>query len=168
MSFIEAVLALAVLLDSVKGLIMHRIGIPMKAPELQLQPEPEGGIQLSEDMQQVLSLLTGFSKNRRIVLQSAPVGALRTTSARVQDVKHFTAVGANDTQNGPDKACAECICMGHPDNAAKVWVRTLSTAELTNSWPLGAGEVQSFSLDNMRDLQMLIVGDGEKLIVAYA
>jgi len=167
-SFIEAVLALAVLADRLKGLIMHRIGIPLKAPELDLQPEPSSGIELSENMQQVLSLLTGFSKNRRIVLQSSPNGSLRTTSARIQDILHFTASGDNDTQQGSDVPCSECICMGHPDNAAKVWVRTLATATTGNSWPLGAGEVVNLSVDNMRDLQMLIVSDTEKLIVAYA
>ena len=168
MSLIEVLLALTVLCDRIKGLIMPRIGVPLKAPELNLQPELEGGIELSEDMQQVLSLLTGFSKNRRIVLQSSPVGSLRTTSARIQDVLHFTGVGANDTQAGSDKPCGECLCMGHPDNTGKVWVRTLTAATVNNAWPLGAGEVLNISLDNMRDLQMLIVADTEKLIVAYA
>lgn len=168
MSFVEAVLALVVFLDRLKGLIMLRIGVPLKTPELNLQPEPEGGIELSEDMQQVLSLLTGFSKNRRIVLQSSPVGSLRTTSARIQDVVHFTATEANDTQQGTDVPCGECLCMGHPDNASKVWVRSLAVATVSNAWPLGPGETVRISVDNMRDLQMLIVADTEKLIVAYA
>jgi len=167
-SFVEILLALTVLLDRVKGLIMHRIGTPLKVPELKLQPEPEGGIELSDDMQQVLSLLTGFSKNRRIVLQSSPVGALRTTSARLIDVKHFTGSGASDTQQGDDVPCSEVMCMGHPDNGGKVWVRTLATATTSNAWPLGPGEVVNLSVDNFRDLQMLIVVDTEKLIVAYA
>lgn len=168
MSCVEILLALSVLIDRLKGLIMQRIGTPLKCPELLLQPEQEGGIELSDDMQQVLSLLTAFSKNRRIVVKASPVGALRTTSARVIDVKHFTASGDNDTQQGDDVPCSEVLCMGHPDNAANVWVRTLSTATTSNSWPLGAGEVVSLSVDNFRDLQMLIVADTEKLIVAYA
>jgi len=167
-SFVEAVLALTVLLDRLKGLIMARIGTPLKVPELNLQPEREGGIELSDDMQQVLSLLTGFSKNRRIVLQSSPVGALRVTSARILDIVHFTGVGVNDTQQGDDVPCSEIMCMGHPSNTGKVWVRSLATANVDNAWPLGAGEVTNLSVDNFRDLQMLIVVAGEKLIVAYA
>lgn len=147
---------------------MTRIGTPLKLPELNLQPEPEGGIELSEDMQQVLSLLTGFSKNRRIILQSSPVGALRTTSARLIDIKHFTATSDNDELQGLDVPCSEVMCMGHPSNTGKVWVRTLTTAAVTDSWPLGAGETINFSVDNFRDLQMIIVVDTEKLIVAYA
>lgn len=147
---------------------MARIGTPLKVPELLLNPEQEGGIELSDDMQQVLSLLTAFSKNRRIIVKASPVGALRVTAARVIDVVHFTAVGANDTQQGSDVPCSECMCMGHPDNAAKVWVRSLAVATVNNAWPLGAGEVVNLSMDNLRDLQMLIVGDTQKLIVAYA
>lgn len=168
MSFLEVVLALTVLCDRLKGLIMQKIGTPLKCDDLNLQPEREGGIELSEDMQQVLSLMTGFSRNKRIVLRSSPVGALRTTSARIIDIKHFTGDGANDTQQGHDVPCSEVMCMGHPDNGGKVWVRSLSVATTSNSWPLGKGEMVNLSVDNLRDLQMLIVVDTEKLIVAYA
>lgn len=168
MSLVEILLALTVLIDRIKGCIMSRIGTPLKVPQLLLSPEPEGGIELSDDMQQVLSLLTAFSKNRRIVVEASPGGALRTTSARIIDTVHFTGVGANDTQQGSDVKCSEAMCMGHPDNTGKVWVRTLATATVSNSWPLGAGEVINFSVDNFRDLEMLIVVDTEKLIVAYA
>lgn len=147
---------------------MTRIGTPLKVPELNLQPEQEGGIELSADMQQVLSLLTAFSKNRRIVLKASPVGTLRTTSGRIIDIKQFLGVGANDTQQGDDIPCSEVMCMGHPSNGDKVWVRSLTTATVDNAWPLGAGEAVNISVDNFRDLQMLIVVDGEKLIVAYA
>lgn len=167
MSLVEILLAFALLLERVKGLIMARIGIPLKVPELLLTPEPEGGIELSNQMQQVLSLLTAFSKNRRIVIKASPIGALRVTSARIIDVKHFTADGDADTQQGDDVPCSEVMCMGHPDNSGKVWVRSLATATTSNSWPLGAGEVVNISVDNFRDLQMLIASDTEKLIVAY-
>lgn len=147
---------------------MLHIGTPLKVPELNLQPPPEGGIQLSEDMQQVLSCLTGFVQNKRVLLKASPSGVLETASARIQDIVHFTGVGANDTQQGNDIPCTEIMCMGHPDNTGKVWARTASVATVDNAWPLGAGEVLNFSVDNMRDLQMLIVVAGEKLIVAYA
>lgn len=168
MSFLEVVLALTVLCDRLKGLIMQKIGTPLKCDDLNLQPEREGGIELSEDMQQVLSLMTGFSRNKRIVLRSSPVGALRTTSARIIDIKHFTADGDNDTQQGHDVPCSEVLCMGHPDNTGLVWVRNLSTATTSNAWPLAANAVINLSVDNFRDLQMLIAADTEKLIVAYA
>jgi len=119
-------------------------------------------------MQQALALLTAFSKNRRILLRASPVGALRTTSARLIDVLHFTGSGANDTQTGADVPCSEVMCMGHPDNTGKVWVRSLATPTVNNSWPIGAGETINISVDNLRDLNMLIVEDGEKLITAYA
>lgn len=152
----------------VKGFIMQTIGTPLQVPELNLSPEKQGAIQLSEDMQQVLSLLVGFCKNRRILLKASPVGALRTTSSRLIDIKHIVGSGANDEVQGTDIPCSEVMCMGHPDNGGKVWVRSLTTASTSNAWPLGAGEVVGLSVDNYRDMQGLIVVDGESLIVAIA
>ena len=146
---------------------MNQIGTPMKCPELNLSPEPEGGIQLSPDMQQVLSVLTGFVKNKRVLLKASPGGVLETTSARLQDITHYTADQTNYVKQGDNKPCSEIMVMAHPDNTGKVWVRTLTAATTSNSWPLGAGEVINFAVDNLRDLRMLIVVDTEKLIVAY-
>ncbi len=147
---------------------MQKIGTPLKCPELNLQPESEGGLELSKDMQQVLSLLTAFNKNKRIIVKASPVGAMRTTSSRIQDIIHVTGVGANDTVQGTDIPCSEVMCMGHPDNTDKVWVRSLATATTSNAWPLGKGEVVGISVDNYRDLQGLIVVDGEVIICAIA
>ena len=147
---------------------MQRIGTPLKCPELNLQPEREGGIELSPDMQQVLSLLTGFSKNIRIVLQSSPVGSLRTTSARIQDIKHIEGSGVNDQVQGSDMPCSEVMCMGEPSNTGTIWVRSLKTATTTNAWPLAAGEVVNLSVDNYRDVRALVVDHADVLICAIA
>lgn len=147
---------------------MSRIGTPLKVPELLLQPEPEGGIELSEDMQQVLALLTAFSKNRRIVLRASPGGALRTTHARIQDIKQIEGSGPNDVVHGSDIPCSEIMCMGDPDNTGKIWVRPLVTATTSNAWPLGKGEVVNIAVDNYRDLQALIVTHADVLICAIA
>jgi len=147
---------------------MNRIGTPLECPELHLSDKHEGGIELSKDVQQTLSLLAGFVKNKRVLLKASPGGALETTSARLKDIKHYTADEADDTIQGENIPCSEIMCMGHPSNGGKVWVRTMTAAGLTNSWPLGAGEVINFSVDNLRDLRMLIVVDTETLIVAYS
>ncbi len=147
---------------------MQRIGTPLKCPELHLQPEREGNIVLSDDMQQVLSLLTGFSKNLRIVLQASPVGSLRTTSARIQDIKHIEGSGANDEVQGSDIPCSEVMCMADPTNTGTIWVRTLTTATTMNAWPLAVGEVITLSMDNYRDLRALIVTHADMLICAIA
>ena len=147
---------------------MQRIGTPLQCPELKLQPEREGNIELSPDMQQVLSLLTGFSKNNRIVLQASPVGSLRTTSPRIQDIKHIEGSGANDERQGSDIPCSEVMCMADPTNTGTIWVRTLTTATTMNAWPLAVGEVITLSMDNYRDLRALIVTHADMLICAIA
>lgn len=146
---------------------MPKIGTPIEIAELHLTPKPEGGIDLSDNMQQTLALLTAFWQNKRVVVKASPSGVLSVASARLKDILHFTGVGANDTQQGSDIPCTEVICKGHPDNTGKVWVRAFSTATTSNAWPLSADEAIGFTLSNLSQLQMLIVTDGEKLIVGY-
>ncbi len=147
---------------------MQRIGVSLKCDDLHLQPEREGNIELSSDMQQVLSLLTGFSKNERIVIQASPGGALRVTSPRIQDIKCLEGSGVNDHMQGSDMPCSEVMCMGDPTNTGTIWVRPLTTATTMNSWPLAKGEVVNLSVDNFRDVQALIVDHADMLICAIA
>lgn len=101
-------------------------------------------------------------------LGKATTNGREIAMAQIQDIEHYTGSGANDTQQGDNAECSEIMCMAHPDNAGKVWVRARTTATTSNAWPLAAGEVINFHVDNLSDLQMLIVVDGESLIVAYA
>ena len=146
---------------------MSDINKPMDVPELNLKPPIDGKVRLSEDMQQTLALLTAYCENKRVTLKASESGVLNTTSAKIKDIVHFAGVGANDTQSGENVQCTECLVMAHPDNASKVWVRPDKTASVNNAWPLAAGEVVGFTLDNLKQLNMLIVCGGEKLIVAY-
>jgi len=139
----------------------------MGVPELNLKPPIDGKVRLSEDMQQTLALLTAYCENKRVTLKASESGVLNTTSAKIKDIVHFTGVGANDTQTGESVPCTECLVMAHPDNTGKVWVRPDKTAAVDNAWPLAAGEVVNFTLDNLQQLNMLVVVAAEKVIVAY-
>ena len=146
---------------------MPDINKPMTTPELNLKPPIDGKVRLSEDMQQTLALLCAYVNSKRVILKASESGVLNVTSARIKEIVHFTGVGANDEQEGFAAPCTECMVMGHPDNTGLVWVRPYKGAALSNAWPLAAGEVVSFTLDNLKQLNMLIVVAGEKVIVAY-
>jgi len=146
---------------------MSDIRIPMGVDELNLKPPIDGKVRLSEDMQQTLALLTALGVSGRKVMKCSDSGILYTESPRIKDIVHFTGVGANDTQKGDNVACSECLVMAHPDNTGLIWVRPYKTASASNGWPLSANDVVNYSIDNMNQLNMLIVVDGETLIVAY-
>jgi len=146
---------------------MHFIGNPMAVPELDLRPEPAGAIQLTEDMQQVFALLAGYWRNKRVLLKASPSGVLFVTSPQVKDIFHITAVGANYTYQGENIECSEVLVMGHPDNTGRVWVKTNATASTDNAWPLNAGDVVGLGITNLNMLNLLIVVDTEKAIIAY-
>jgi len=140
----------------------------MQVVGLSLDPPIDEGIRLSKDMQQTLALLCAYGIDKRIVLRASESGVLNVTSARIKDIVYYTGVGASDTQTGDDVPCTECLVMAHPDNTGKVWVRPGGTAATNNSWPLAAGEVVNFTLDNLKQLSMLMVTEGDIVIVAYS
>jgi len=139
----------------------------MDVPELNLKPPIDGKVRLSEDMQQTLALLTAYCENKRVTLKASESGILNTTSAKIKDIVHYTRVGVTEEKMGDVVQCTECLVMGHPDNIGKVWVRPDKTATIDNAWPLSAGEVVGFTLDNLKQLNMFIAVDGETVIVAY-
>lgn len=139
----------------------------MRCPELDLSPQLSGAVQLSENMQQVLSLNTAFWRNQRVVLKASPTGVLFTCSPQLEDIIHVTGVGADDLYQGDNIKCSEVMVMGHPDNTGNVWVRTKAVATVDNAWPLAAKEVMGFSITNLNMLHLLIKLDTERAIIAY-
>ena len=146
---------------------MPDINKPMAVPELKLRPPIDGKVRLSEDMQQTLALLVAYCENKRVTLKASETGVLSTASAQIKDIVHITGIGANSEKTGGDVPCTECLVMGHPDNTGKIWVRPYKTATVDNAWPLDKSEVVGFTVDNLKQLNALIVVDGEKAIVAY-
>ena len=146
---------------------MNRIGNPMPCPELDLRPEPTGGIELTESMQQVLAALTGFWHNRRLLLKASPSGVLFVCSPQVKDIFHVTATAGNYTYQGDNVECSEVLIMGHPSNTGKVWVKPHGTATDANGWPLDKGDALTLGITNLNMLNLLIVTNGEKAIIVY-
>lgn len=146
---------------------MSDITKSMDVAELNIQPPIEGKVRLSDDMQQTLALLTAMGADKRRPLRCSESGVLNTSEPRIKDVEHYTGSGANDEQTGTDTPCTECMVMGHPDNTDIVWVRPNPTATVNNAWPLAAWDVVKFTLDNIKQLNMLIVISGEKVIVSH-
>ena len=146
---------------------MKTIGTPMQCPELDITPKPEGGIQLSDNMQQTLALLTAFWRNQRVVLKASPSGILFTASPQLEDIFHVLATSSDFAYQGNNLKITEVLVMGHPDNTGNVWARSKVAATVNNAWPLAAGEVMGFTITNLNMLRLLIKTDAEKAIIAY-
>lgn len=146
---------------------MTTINKPMDVAELNIQPPIEGKTRLSDDMQQTLALLTAYGADRRRPLRCSESGVLNVSSARIRDIVHYTQAAAVYEYTGASIPCTEVMVMGHPLNSGSVWVRPNKTATVNNSWPVAKGEVVGFTLDNLSQLNMLFIEDGDSLIVAY-
>lgn len=139
----------------------------MDIPELDLRPEPTGGIQLTEDMQQALALLAGYWKNKRVLLKASALGVLFVSSPQITDIFHVTAGADNYYYQGDDIPCTDVVVMGHPSNLDTIWARPHTQALATNSWPLLKKEVIDFTLSSLKQLHLLFIKSGDKAIIAY-
>lgn len=147
---------------------MNQIGTPLKIPELNLTPEPEGGIQLSKDMQQTLDLLTAFWQNKRVVLKASPSGVLFTASPQIKDIIHVNGVAVTFTYKGDNIGCSEVLIMAHPDNVAMLWVKPNALALVTNAWPLAKSDVVGLGITNLNMLNLLFANVTDTAIIAYS
>ena len=146
---------------------MAKIGIPMELPELQLDPPISKKVRLSDDMQQVLSLLSAYGDHRRKLLRCSESGVLQVASAQVKDIIHVTDTNPNYEYQGENVSCSEVLVAGHPDNTGRVWARTNKIATVNNSWPLEAGCFFGFSIDNLDQLHLLIPTADDVAIICY-
>jgi hypothetical protein len=142
--------------------------LPMASGRLGIRPPLSSQIPVAEQFVQTLAQLIGHFNGERVVLKASPGGILYNASPALTDVFHWTATAPNDTKQGSNIIATEVVCIAHPDNTGKVWVRTKKAATADNAIPLDAGDIIGFSVENLQDLHALIVVNGEKLIVGYS
>lgn len=142
--------------------------LPMASDRLGIRPPLPSQIPVAEQLVQTLAQIIGHYNGERVVLKASPGGILYNASPSLTDVFHWTAAAPNAAKQGDNIVATEVLCVAHPDNTGKVWVRTKKVATVDNAFPLDAGDVIGFSVENLQDLHALIVTNGEKLIVGYS
>ena len=143
---------------------MSEIDMPFPLKGVPIKPEMKGRVKLDEVMIQTLSALCGYDGEARRLLTCSLNGSLNTASPGIDLFGHETGSGANDVITFGDIPTTEVIIRGHPDNTGLVWVTKGVTPTANNAWPLAGNDHIILSVNNMRDLQVLIVVSGEKVI----
>lgn len=146
---------------------MPEVLIPMPLGDFQTKPPLTARVRITEEMQQVLSLLTGYDGAARRLLRVTPTGILPTVNPTIQAFVNITGSGANYTWQGSDIKCTEVIVRAHPDNAGRVWVNVYGAAGADSGWPLDGNEYVPITVSNLNQIHLKIVADGEKVILAY-
>lgn len=147
---------------------MAKATLPIASDGLRLHPPLPSQIPVSDELRQTLALLLGYHQGDRLPLACSPSGILFTTSPRLVDVFQWTAAAPNADKQGDNIVCTELLCMAHPDNTGRIWVRTKTAAAANNAFPLDKGDPIGFSVENLSELRALIVANGDTLIVGYS
>lgn len=147
---------------------MAKLELPLGAKGLPLSPSLSSLSPVEDRLVQTLALLLGYASGERVPLRASPSGILFTASPRLTDVVHYTAAAPNAAKQGAEIVCTEILCMAHPENTGRIWVRTRQAATANNAFPLDKGDIMGFSVENLSELRALIVANGDTLIVGYS
>jgi len=144
---------------------MYEIQRPFQIAALPLKPELTGRQKLDETIIQALSTLMGWDGQARRLLNCGVGGSLQTIAPIAKAIVNVTGVGANDDITFGDEVTSEVMILANAANGGDVWINIGKSAAVDTGWPLDAGEIVIFSLNNMQELQARIVTAGDKLII---
>lgn len=128
-----------------------------------LNPQPT----ISDNIEQVLALLSGYDGSQRKLLKCSPVGVLYVAQPVVKGVINILADQASYNWQGEGISTTEVLIIAVPTNSSRVWVNVGAAAAPDTGYPLDSGDWLRWSINNLRSLHIHIVGNGEKVAVAY-
>ena len=147
---------------------MPKIKKPLPFNELMTAPELAPMVNLSDDMIQALTLLSGYDGTQRKLLRCSPTGILHTIAPRLRGIVNIAATAANFLWQGSNRETTEIMIRSNPDNTGRVWVNIDAAAAADTGYPLDPGEVIDLTVNNLNNLHLKIITDTEKVIVLYS
>ena len=144
---------------------MFEIQMPFTIKGIPLKPELSGRQKLDETIIQSLSAMMGFDGQSRRLLTCGLNGSLHVISPTASAIVNILGVGANDDVTFDSTPVSEVMILANPANTGDVWVNIGAAAAIDTGWPLAGGDLIDLSVNNLKDLQLRIIADGDKVIL---
>lgn len=141
--------------------------LPLPFDELDTRPSLSPKPRISDDIQQVLSLLSGYDGSQRRLLKVSPTGVLYVCSPPVKGIINVEGVGAGYNWQGDDISTSEVLIYANCKNVGDIWVNKGIAAAVDTGHVLECGDSVIWGLNNLRSLHLHIVNAGEKVIITY-
>lgn len=128
-----------------------------------LNPQPL----ITDNIEQVLALLSGYTGAQRKLLKCSPVGVLYVAQPVVRGIINILADQASYNWQGEEITTTEVLILSNPTNTGQVWANVGAAAAPDVGYPLDSGDWVRWSINNLRSLHIHIVTAGEKVAVVY-
>lgn len=135
--------------------------------ELATKPPLTGRVRISDDMQQTLTLLSGWDGASRRLLKVSQSGALYVCSPRVKGIINQQGDGDADDIQLPDIPTSEVLIRAKPTNTGRIWVNFSAAAAVDIGYPLDSGEHVILSVNNLHSLHLHYTKNDDWAIVIY-
>lgn len=142
--------------------------MPFEIEDLEVKPPLKAKPPVTDNLQQTLSTLVGYTGRVRRLLKVSPTGVLYMSSPRVKGIVNVTASGDNDTWQGDNIQCTDILVKAKHTNVGLIWVMCDLPAAADVGVPLDAGEFIEWNITNLVNLYLLIEKDTEKAVVVYS
>lgn len=147
---------------------MPNIQKPLPFPELESKPDLLPLVKLTDDMSQVLSLLTGYDGTQRRLLRCSAAGILQTGPPRTKGIIKVTDTGANYDYQGPDTLTNEVLLHAGKDNTGVVYL-SIDKSNITDEcWLLYANDWIKIAVDNLKSVYFRIVTANDVVRFIYS
>lgn len=147
---------------------MTKVQIPGIVRGLTVRPPLPPDAPLSDYVQQALAVLLGYTYGETVALRASPAGVLYVAEPRTGDTFQWTATGDNESHQGSDIVCTQLLIVTPKGNTDTVYVRTGKAATTSNSIPMSASQALTLSVENLKELRVLIAKTSDMLSVTYS
>lgn len=144
---------------------MQGIDIPFPLKDIPLKPELTGRIKVEEVIIQTIAALCGYDGEARRLLKCSLGGSLHTVSPPVCCFTNKVSTGPTEDVTFGNIPTTEVMILANANNGGDIWVNVSAAAGVDIGWPLDAGDMLNISINNMAELKLHIVTQGDKAII---
>lgn len=144
---------------------MPEIEIPFPLKGVPIKPEMTGRVKIDDTVIQTLAALLGWDGEARRLLRCALHGVLQVSTPNVCCITNKESTGDAEDITFGSIPTTEVMIIANPANGGDVWVNVSAAAAVDAGWPLDAGDIVNFSINNMSELKLHVVTSGDKVII---
>ena len=135
--------------------------------DLPTRPPLKGRPRLSEDLQQTVSLLSGWDGATRRLVRCSPTGVLHAVSPPVKGIINKVSTGATENVTFDDIETSEIMVFANANNSGDIWVNLGANGGVDTGYPLDAGDYIILSINNLNRLYLHVITSGDKAVIVY-
>ena len=147
---------------------MAKIKVFYPLDGLRIDPDLFEQLEIDEKAIQTLASLFGWDGQARRMITCSSHGSLNTVSPHVVGITNVFSTYPTEDITFDNIPVTEVMIMADPTNDGNIWVNVGAAAAVDTGWPLDAGDIIKFSINNMQELYLHVITNSDGVIIIKA